>query len=156
MVSKLFGHMAKTGRGFSCNGEQGMSLIEVLIALAIMSAVAVVFLLGLTTSSRAVMSSQERVVVDSLAKSQMESIKSQTPYIKVADYNPSDPNKRYTLITVPTDLVAQGYAVTVDDPEDVINPPVTGSDNLQKITVHITRNGDPAHTFTVVGYKVNR
>ena len=48
------------------NRESGFSLIEIIVALGIVAAVAVVFLLGMTTSSKAVMVSQEAVVAESL------------------------------------------------------------------------------------------
>jgi len=133
------------------NGERGLTLIEILVALGILAAVAVVFLVGMATSSKAVMVSQERVAVDSLAKSQMESIKSQA-YIKRADYDPNDPAKRYELINIDPDLVAQGYAIAISSPQDVISPPVPGSENIQRITVTVTRGVDTV--FTLVGYKV--
>ena len=136
----------------SLTGSQlGMTLIEVLVALGILAAVAVVFLLGMATSSKAVMVSQKSVATESLAKSQMEYIKSQ-PYIKVAEYNPNDPAKRYELINIDPDLVAQGYAIAISSPQDVISPPVPGSENIQRITVTVTRNEVTA--FTLVGYKV--
>jgi len=85
------------------------------------------------------MVSQERVAAESLAKSQMESIKAQ-------DY--VDDATSYPKITIPPDLVDQGYAI--DDPtvEDI------HSSELQKITVTVTHNGD--EVFTLVDYKVNR
>src|SRR4030043_1103780 len=66
------------------NGEQGLTLIEILVAMGILAAVAVTFLLGMAASSQAVMVSQERVAVDSLAKSQMEYVKN-LPYDDVND-----------------------------------------------------------------------
>jgi len=151
--------MKKTGQwvtlevlGSARNAERGLTLIEILVALGILAAVAVVFLLGMSTSSKAVMVSQEAVAVDSLAKSQMEFIKSQA-YVKVAEYNPNDPAKRYELINIDPDLVAQGYAIAISSPQDVISPPVPGSENIQSITVNVTRNGETA--FELVGYKVN-
>src|SRR4030042_1717738 len=84
------------------NGEQGLTLIEILIAMVILAMVAGVFLLGISTSATAVMVSQERVAVDSLAKSQMEFIKNQG-YVNVADYNPNDPTLSYQLIAIPAD-----------------------------------------------------
>jgi prepilin-type N-terminal cleavage/methylation domain-containing protein len=129
------------------NGEQGLTLIEILVALGILAAVAVIFLLGMSTSSKAVIVSQESVAADSLAKSQMEFIKSQGYIIKDA-YDPNDPNKRYQTIAIPSDLIAQGYAVVINRPEDI-----SGADaNIQKITVTVTRGGETV--FTLVGYKV--
>jgi len=114
-----------------------MTLVETLVALAIFGLVAGVFLAGLSISSKSVMVSQERVAAESLAKSQME-------YIKAQEYAES-----YLEITVPSDLVAQGYAI--DDPtvEDI------HSGELQKITVTVTRNGDTVFP-PLVDYKVNR
>ena len=112
-----------------------MTLIETLVAVALLGAVGVVFLTGLTVSSKAVMISQERVAAESLAKSQME-------YIKAQEYAES-----YLEITVPSDLVAQGYDVDIGVEDVHLN-------ELQKITVTVDRNGDTA--FTLVSYKVNR
>lgn len=115
--------------------ERGVTLAETLVALAIFGIVAVVFLSGLTISSKAVMVNQERVAAESLAKSQME-------YVRAQDYAAS-----YSEIAIPADLAAQGYGVGIGV-EDV------HVDELQKITVTIDRGGDIL--FTLVGYKVNR
>ena len=130
------------------NGERGMTLIEVLVALGILAAVAGVFLAGMTTSSKAVMVSQEAVIADSLAKSQMEFIKSQAydddlnhnppQYLKLADEDIPD---GYDIIITPARLDPKGDGLTNDD-------------GLQEITVTVTRPGQP--DFTLVGYKVNR
>jgi type II secretory pathway pseudopilin PulG len=112
-----------------------MTLIEVLVALGILAAVAVVFLVGMATSSKAVMVSQEAVIADSLAKSQMEDTKAR-------DYAPT-----YPKITIPQDLVDQGYDVAI-----VAAPLHNLNDDIQKITVTVTYNEETA--FTLVGYKV--
>jgi prepilin-type N-terminal cleavage/methylation domain-containing protein len=133
-----------TGPLSSRNDEKGLTLIEVLVALGILSAVAVVILLGMSTSSKAVMVSQTRVTVEGLAKSQMEYIKSQA-YDAVS--NPlvyaMDPN-----LNVP-----QGYAVSFT--AERMNPKgddPTNDDGLQKITVTVNHIGEPA--LTIVGYKL--
>lgn len=115
--------------------ERGVTLAETLVALAIFGIAAVVFLSGLTISSKAVMVNQERVAAESLAKSQME-------YVRAQDYAAS-----YSEIAIPADLDAQGYDVGIGV-EDV------HVDELQKITVTIDRGGDIL--FTLVGYMVNR
>ena len=125
------------------NGERGMTLIEVLVALAILAAVAVVFLVGMATSSKAVMVSQKAVAIESLAKSQMESIKAQQYQL------PPYPTPPYSKIAIPQDLVDQGYNVGI-----VAIPLHNPDDGIQKITVTVTYNGEPS--FTLVGYKVNR
>lgn len=123
-----------------------MTLIETLVAVAILGAVGVVFLTGLTVSSKAVMVSQERVAVESLAKSQME-------YVKSCTYDDAtQPDPKYD---VDPNLPLGSYSISVSaerlDPGDG-----GGGDDygLQKITVTVDRNGDPA--FTLVGYKVDR
>jgi hypothetical protein len=94
----------------------------------------------MSTSSKAVMVSQESVAADSLAKSQMEDTKARL-YANGA--------VTYPKITIPQDLVDQGYDVgTVAEPLHIPD------DGIQKITVTVTRGGETV--FTLVGYKVNR
>jgi prepilin-type N-terminal cleavage/methylation domain-containing protein len=127
---------------FTHHGETGFSLIEVVIALAILAAVAVIFLVGMSTSSRAVLVSQERVTADSLAKSEME-------YVKGLPYDATTIPLSYAVD--PGLAVPQGYNITVAaarlDPKNGTNNDV----GLQQITVTITNNG--VTVYTVVGYK---
>jgi Tfp pilus assembly protein PilV len=144
LSSKMAANIGKTGRRFFCGWEQGVSLIEVLVALGIFAAVGVVFLLGLTTSSKAVMSSQERVSAESLAKSQIESIRSQA-------YDAVDEPAQYSRVT---DIPA-GYNVIITATR--LDPKNDGSgndDGLQQITVTVMHDGETA--FTLIDYKVNR
>jgi type II secretory pathway pseudopilin PulG len=123
-----------------------MTLIEVLVALGIIAAVAVVFLLGMSTSSKAVMVSQESVAADSLAKSQMENIKS-CEY----DYTNNSPDYTAAKLTV----LPTGYDIIITTAR--LNPKVddpTNDDGLQEITVTVTHGVETV--FTLVGYKVNR
>jgi len=57
--------------------EEGISLVEVLVALAILGIIAATFLTALSVSSKGVMISDERAVAESLARSQMESVREQ-------------------------------------------------------------------------------
>jgi len=120
--------------------EKGLTLIEVLVALGILAAVGVTFVTGITVASKGSMVSQERVNAESLAKSQMEDTKAQA-YVEEAN--------TYPAITLPADLSAQGYAVSV-----VAQPLNSPDDGIQRITVTVTRNGETI--FTLVDYKVNR
>ncbi len=136
--------------GASRRGERGFTLIEILVALAILAAVAVVFLLGLSTSSRAAIASRQSVAVDSLAKSQMEFIKAQ-PYDADLDHNPPQ------YLMLPADQIPDGYAINIS--AERLNPdgaadPTDDDDGLQKITVTVSHNGEVASTL--IGYKVNR
>jgi len=125
------------------NGEGGLTLIEILVALGILAAVAVTFLLSMTNSSRAVMVSQERVAVDSLAKSQMERIKSQL-------YDDTIPIEYTELADIPDGYDIDITAVRLDPDEDGFDD----DDGLQEITVTVTHDGETA--FELVGYKVNQ
>ena len=129
--------------------QKGFSFIEILVSLALLSMIGVAFLNGLFTTSKIVAISQESVAVESLAKSQIERIKSQS-YVTVADYNPADPAYRYDLISVPADLVAAGYSVEINTPV-VIIPGAEGFE-LQSVAVVIKRNGE--EVFTISIYRV--
>jgi prepilin-type N-terminal cleavage/methylation domain-containing protein len=126
------------------DGESGMTLIEILIALGILAAVAVVFLVGMETSSKAVMVSQNRVTVESLAKSEMEYIKSQT-------YDDKNDPPKYGID--PNLDIPQGYNVSYT--AERLDPKGDGTntdDGIQKITVTVTHVGEPS--ITVESYKL--
>ena len=52
--------------------ESGVTLMETVIALAILGVVSVTFLNGLTTTSKAVFMTDERSTAESIAQTQME------------------------------------------------------------------------------------
>ena len=55
--------------------EKGFSLLEVLMALMLMGIIAVAFLTGIASSSRAVLVADQKTTAESLARSQMEYVK---------------------------------------------------------------------------------
>lgn len=59
--------------------QKGFSLIEVIIALGLLGIVGIAFLGALATSSSAIIVNDERATAESLARSEMEYVKSQ-PY----------------------------------------------------------------------------
>jgi len=124
----------------SLKQERGLTLVEVLVALGILALVGVTFITGMAVTSKGSLISQERVAVESLAKSQMEDTKAQE-YVAEAT--------SYPTVTLPTDLSAQGYAMGV-----AAQPLNSPDDGIQRITVTVTRNGEML--FTLVDYKVNR
>lgn len=132
--------------------EKGFALIETLVALALMGITAVGLLSGLATTFRAGTISQERVVAESLAKSQWEYIRAQD-YIPTADYDPDDPEKRYQLIAIPDELVVKDYTVEIGTPATIIGPD-DGEFELQSITVVI--NCDSKQLLTMSDYRVGR
>ncbi|MBM4433054.1 MAG: type II secretion system protein [Chloroflexi bacterium] len=128
--------------------KSGVTLLETLVALAILSLVVVAFLSGLSTTSRATIISDEQATAESLAKSEIEHIKSQT-YI-----NFSVPGHgEYQSVTAPA---SYSIAATVSPINATTGQPLpAGQDNgIQKITVTINRNGSPV--LTIEDYKVNR
>ena len=131
--------------------QKGFALIEILVALALMGITAVGLLSGLATTFRAGTISQERVVAESLAKSQWESIRAQD-YIPTADYDPDDPDKRYQLIDIPDDLVVKDYTIEINAPQAIIGP--DDEFELQSITVVI--NCDSKQLLTISDYRVGR
>jgi len=125
--------------------QSGISFIEILIALALLGIIAVAFLNGLTTTSKTVMMSQESVIVESLAKSQLEDIKAQI-YIPVADYDPV--TNYYVPINIPADLAGKYDIEIIIDPDYIIAPDL-GPFELQSITVVIKRNGKGVFTMSM-------
>jgi type II secretory pathway pseudopilin PulG len=128
------------GSGIFKGSELGQTLTEVLVALAILAAVGVAFLAGMQTSSKSVIISQQSVTAENLAKSQIEDTKLQT-YVVAAT--------SYPTITIPPDLAAQGYSITV-----VAVPKQSPDKGEQRITVTVSQNGQTL--FTLAGYKVQR
>ncbi len=137
MIGKLLNNVWPGSR-LATDDERGVTLAETLVALAIFGLVAVVFLTGLATSSKAVMVSQERVAAESLAKSQMESIKSDS-YSVSGNYSKTD---------IPIDLSDQGY--DIDWPPDVQEL----SSGLQKVVIIVMHNGEAI--LQLEDYKVDR
>lgn len=132
--------------------QTGFTLIETLIGLSLLGIIAVGFLSGLATTFKAVAVSQERVISESLAKSQLEYIKVQD-YVKASDYDPDDPEKCYKLIGIPNDLVGKGYDIAINPPQTIISPDGEMFE-LQSVTVVIKRNGEIM--LRISGYKGGR
>jgi prepilin-type N-terminal cleavage/methylation domain-containing protein len=147
--------------------EKGFSLLEVMLAIALMGIIAVAFLGAMATGSRAIFIADERATAESLARSQMEYVKNQ-PYSS-APWNytvtslqrsstgqPSwyDINSNPPLLSSNYD----GYTVNVNaeplrDPNGVI------LDGIQKITVmiyHPEEEIEENKVITLEDYKVDR
>ena len=114
--------------------EKGFTLIEVLVALGLLGIIAVAFLTGIATSSKAILIANERTIAESLARSQME-------YVKELDYNGAT---SYDPAQIPAEHV--GFSATIDVVELAAG--------LQEITVTIDYYGEVV--ITLEDYKVNR
>jgi len=120
--------------------EAGITFMETAIALAILGAVSVSFLNGITTASRTVLITDEHATAESLAQSQLE-------WVKSANYSGNATS--YAAAPIPGGKDYRQYSATV-----LAEPLNTPDDGIQKITVTVQRSGKAI--FNLEGYKVNR
>lgn len=125
--------------------SKGFSLLEVLIAIALLGVIGISFLGALSTTSRVLLMNDERATAESLARSQMEYVKNQ---LYAAFYSSA----------IPQDYVDAGYSATID--VELLDDPDNGFfDDIQKIAVNIYHHDD-AHAnppvITLEDYKVDR
>lgn len=113
--------------------EIGSSLIETVVALALLGIIGVAFLSALTTTSNSRLIADEHVTARLLAESQMEDIKKQTYSFS---YDP-----------VPIPAAYPGYSAT-------INVDNLRNGNIQKIAVTVRHHDHDIETLE--GYKVSR
>lgn len=116
-------------------GQRGLSLVETLVAVAILGTSVVAFAAALSAGSIAVGEQAEEVAAQSLVRTQLEYTKSY-PYDTEAT-------------TYPTVDTPEGYAISVG-----VAPIPDTDDDIQKITVTISRESE--NIMTVADYKVNR
>jgi len=137
--------------------SRGFSLIEVVIAIALIGIIAVAVLSALSTASIALIIADKRATAESLARSQLEFVKNQ-------DYNPA-PNggeATYPEIT----YIPDGYTIGSFNRGDEIVEDVTGvpwdsekhepvyeDKGLQRIKLVIKHSGKVV--ITLEGYKRN-
>ena len=117
--------------------EKGFSLIEAIIAIAILGILAVAFLSGLATASKAIYIADERATAENLARSQME-------YVKEQNYSIGG---SYAII----DLSAYPASYDVDVAANSLAGALGG---IQEIIVTISHHGN--EIITLEDYKVNR
>jgi len=135
-------HWFRVAEKFNISGgsQRGIILVETLVALAILGVVAVAFLGGLATTSRAVVIIDERATAESLARSQMEWAKD-----AVYEYEASG----YSAAPIPGDQDYLNYSATIA--ASPINDP---DDGIQKLTVTVKHHDE--EVITLQGYKVDR
>ncbi len=120
--------------------ELGITLLETVIALAILGAVSVSFLNGLTSASKAVFIVDKKTTAESIAQSQME-------WVKNASYSYNATS--YSAVPIPDGKDYLQYSSVVS-----AEPVHTPDDGIQKITVSIQRSGESV--YFLQGYKVDR
>jgi prepilin-type N-terminal cleavage/methylation domain-containing protein len=114
---------------------KGSSLVELLVAIAILGIVAVTFITALSTGSITVNSQGEKVIAQGLANSQIEVIKS-------AAYDTT--GNSYVTVTTPPN-----YSISIST-----NSNIYADNNIQKVSVTVAHNSQ--NILTLEGYKVNR
>lgn len=114
--------------------ERGLTLVEVIVALAILGLISVAFLSGLSGASRGVSIADEQETAKNLAESQMEYVKDQA---YAASYAPASIPSEYT-----------GYSASIS-----ISAIASKDGNIQKITVIVMHQN--REVTRLEDYKVN-
>jgi prepilin-type N-terminal cleavage/methylation domain-containing protein len=112
--------------------EKGSTLLEVLVALALLGIISVLFLSGVANSSTARVAADERVSAKILAESLIDNIKKQG---YESSYN----------IAIPSEFAGYSADLTVES---------MANGNIQKLTVVIEHRD--REVLTLENYKVNR
>ncbi len=134
-------YLTKKSRSKSVgNGESGLTFIETLIALAVLAAVAVPFLLGIATSSKAAFIDDQQATAESLAQSQMEWIKNSEYVYEATQYSASP--------------ISGGGDYNNFSVEVLAEPLHSPDDGIQKIILTIRHAGKVITTLE--SYKVDR
>jgi prepilin-type N-terminal cleavage/methylation domain-containing protein len=117
-------------------GNKGFALIETIVALAVLGIVAAIFLGSVGTATRATMVAEEEVTAESLARSEIEYIKSCAYQDSATEY-PIDPT------------------LSIPNRWSMPNPTVEAlDDGIQKVTITVQRDGE--NEFSAFIYKVDR
>jgi prepilin-type N-terminal cleavage/methylation domain-containing protein len=126
---------------FSSNSnESGQTLMEILIALAILSVVGVTFIAGVTNTSKQSYIADEQATSESLARSQMEWVK-RLEYSSNGTGYPAEP---IPLTSDYLNYTANITALPLHNPDE----------GIQKITISIFHSDKPI--FSLEDYKVDR
>lgn len=120
--------------------ESGTTLLETIVALAILGTIVVIFLGGIIGTTKAASLTDEQTTAESLAQSQME-------WAQNATYIPD--TTQYTPAALPDGKDYINYSANITAAS--LNNP---DDGIQKITVLIKRSG--RLVFSLEDYKVNR
>jgi len=133
--------------------SRGFTLIEVVVAIALLGTIAIAVLSALSTASLALMTADVRATAESLARSQMEYVKNQG-YIDYSDpeRNPEDYDEieadPYTV-----EVVAEPIDPDTYEPYPYIEEEGAfyQDDGIQQITVSVSKNEEVV--ITLEGYK---
>lgn len=116
--------------------ERGVGLVETLVAVAVLGLALTVLVVGVSTGSLGVATTEERVTAENLARSQLE-------YTKSLEYVTAP--GAYPIVTP----AAADYSLSVQ----TASIPDADSD-IEKVTVTVARGGETL--MVVEGFKVDR
>ena len=119
------------------NNQTGMTLIETLVAIAILALISVVFLGGLVVGSKGTLEADEQSTAESVARCQMEWVQGLTYVDNATQYSPGD---------LDTFDDYGGYTANITA-ESLHSP----DDGIQKITVTVLHKGN--WVMSIEGYK---
>ncbi|MFC1870026.1 hypothetical protein ACFLYE_02005 [Chloroflexota bacterium] len=132
----MFNMLRQWLEGLKCiRDEKGFALVESLVAVLLLGTTVLTFTTALATGSLGVRENDQETVVQSLARSQLE-------YIKSYSYDPD-------ATTYPTVSTPPGYAVSV-----AVSSISDTNSNIQKISANISRGGNLI--MTIEDYKGDR
>jgi type II secretory pathway pseudopilin PulG len=148
--------------------ERGISLIETIVGLAIVSIISLAFLSGLGTSFKSQAVQGKNAVGEAIATSQMEYIKTQPFSDNEWIYTVSSSNRsstqppswwdEYNPVLLDTDYeryYAESSAQDFDFDRDSTVEVPGDDDSIRKITVNVYNYHDE-FLFTLTAYKTNR
>ena len=134
-------------------GQRGISLLEVLVAAAILAAIGVSLLTALDTNARATRQLDEKVVATNLATAYFEAI-------KAAPYDITEPYYDDVVagITIPPQYImdvniqfsSDGASGDGIDWVDAYN-----GETIQKVSITVSRDGG-GHVLTICTFKTKR
>jgi len=126
---RLSSKASKAFRG----GSRGFSMLEVVIAIALLGIIAVSVLAALQTAALALVSADRRATAESLARTQMEWVR-----YSAYDNNLTEGHPHYDLdpqITLPPDFSLVTTAIRLNKDENPDN-----DDGIQQITVTVSHD----------------
>ena len=144
MKTGIVAHLMKRTL-LAAGGQKGVTLVETLVALALLGILGVAFMSAISTSAITMASTEKNVDVESLARAQLE-------YTKNSDYDGEPPFEYATLDELPGGQ--EDYAIVIPSSYSIDVSAVALDDGIQKITVTVFKDGTAL--LAIEGYKVNR
>lgn len=145
-LRRIKSRRGKSGLKALIRGQKGFSLVEVLVAVAILAVIGVAFLSALTTGYLALVLADEDTVAESLTRTEFENIRN-------ADYPIVLPDSGAGIVgNYPAHRDVVGGLYSVDIEVGALGDP-TQESPMQLITVRISHQGELV--LTTETYKVD-